>query len=83
MHMGVVFITMFFGGTMPLAYLISCCSFSTVYWIEKNFLLRFCKRPIAYSEDLAILVSELMPWATFWHLIFAAWSFSMIAVPKR
>lgn len=82
MHTGVIFITLFLGGTLPLSYAISCISFMTIYWLEKHFLLKFCKRPVPYSNMLSCLISEIMPWAALWHLAFAAWSFSMIAVPE-
>ena len=82
MHTGVIFITLFLGGTMPLSYAISCISFVTIYWLEKHFLLKFCRRPVPYSDTLSRLITEILPWAAFYHLAFAAWSFSMIAVPE-
>lgn len=82
MHTAVIFVTLFLGGTLPLSYAISCISFITIYWLEKHFLLKFCRRPVPYSDMLSRLISELLPWAAFYHLAFAAWSFSMIAVPE-
>ena len=41
-----------------------------------------CRWPIAYSSDLPIYVSQTLPYATLYHLLFSLWAFSMIAVPK-
>lgn len=41
-----------------------------------------CRWPVSYSSDLPIFAARMLPYATFLHLIFALWSYSMIAVPQ-
>ena len=41
-----------------------------------------CRWPINYNADLAKFVTEALPFSVLWHLAFAFWAFSFIAVAR-
>jgi len=45
-------------------------------------ILQVCRWPVAYSSELPIYASHMLPIASFVHLLFALWAYSMIAVPQ-
>lgn len=61
--MTIIFVTMLFSSSMPLLYIIAALYFVAAYWAEKFELLTIAKRPIAYSDDLAMYVTETLPFA--------------------
>lgn len=50
------------GGT-PLIYASAALYFSSTYWFEKWELLKLSRRPVAYSGDLAAMVTNVLPYA--------------------
>ncbi|KAG1659884.1 hypothetical protein FOA52_002129 [Chlamydomonas sp. UWO 241] len=81
-HLGVIFITMLFASAIPMLYWSAAASFATMFFIDKYFLLKVCRNPIHYSPHLGIYAAEALPFAVPWHLLFAFWAFSFIAVPR-
>lgn len=74
--LNLIFVTMFFGGGIPLLYLVTAVSFMLQFHVEKAELLRLSQRPPSFGPDLAVMVGKLLPYATLWHFVFSAWSFS-------
>eukprot|EP00210_Caulerpa_lentillifera_P002090 g2005.t1 len=74
--LNLIFVTMFFGGGIPMLYLVTAISFLIQFHLEKAELLRLSQRPPSFGPDLAEMVGRLLPYATLWHFVFSAWSFS-------
>ncbi|GFR42972.1 hypothetical protein Agub_g3971 [Astrephomene gubernaculifera] len=81
-HLYVLFVVMTYSGGMPVMYLLAAVHFASAYWSEKFELLRVCKRPLAYSRDLADYVSTTIPFAALWHLTLATWMYGLFGSPK-
>ncbi|KAK9817052.1 hypothetical protein WJX72_008912 [[Myrmecia] bisecta] len=74
--LNIVFCTMLFAAGLPVLYPIAALIFIAAYWCEKWELLKLSKIPPQYTNDLAELTGNLLPWAAVWHLGFAAWAYS-------
>ncbi|KXZ51373.1 hypothetical protein GPECTOR_13g862 [Gonium pectorale] len=82
MHLYTLFVIMMYGSTMPLLYVIGAIHFASCFWAEKFELLRVCKRPLSYSNDLATYASSTMPFAALWHLAMAIWAYSLFGTAE-
>ncbi|GLC46207.1 hypothetical protein PLESTB_001535200 [Pleodorina starrii] len=81
-HLYVIYVVMVYSAGVPLLYMLAAVHFATCYWSEKYELLRLCKRPLAYSRDLAVYFTSSLPFAALWHLAFGTWFYSLFGVPK-
>lgn len=52
------------------------------YWIEKAELLKMSRRPAAHSSDLSDMITQILPYAALWHLLFSTWAFSFYPTQK-
>src|SRR5687768_7290285 len=56
----VVFICLLYGAGLPLLYFSTVINLMIIYWLDKYFLLRICKVPKRYDEQLEQKVRQAL-----------------------
>lgn len=71
-----LYVTLMYGGGMPLLYVCAMISFFAIYWVDKITLLRVYKTPPRYNKKLMSASRSWLVPALIIHLIFSFWMFS-------
>jgi ABC-type multidrug transport system fused ATPase/permease subunit len=70
-----LFVTMAYCGPIPLLIPLLAMFFVARYWTDKFVLLKFSWIPPNFDEKMHKLVTKILPYALFVHLIFNIWSY--------
>lgn len=64
-----VFVTLFFGGGLPLLYPISALYFGVTYWVDKYLLTKHYRKPPSYNTRIAKGALFWFKWALLIHCV--------------
>ena len=67
----IIYLAMVFGGGIPLLFIIGFIYFILGYWSDKIIVLRFSRRPQAYSFEYIDAVCNTIPVAIILHIAFS------------
>lgn len=65
----VIFICLFFSGTMPLLYPIALVYIVLIFWFSKFFMLKFCQITTIFESNLVLNSYKTLKYAMFMHLL--------------
>lgn len=71
-----LFVTLMYGGGLPILYPCLICSFFIIYWVDKFTLLRVYQSPPRYNKKLMEATRGWLTVALIIHLVFSFWMFS-------
>jgi hypothetical protein len=64
-----VFVTLFYGGGLPLLYPISALYFGVTYWVDKYLLTKHYRKPPSYNTRIAKGALYWFKWALLIHCV--------------
>ena len=74
--MNLIFVAFLYSTAMPLVYALLALSLGLQYLMEKYELLKLCKKPPAYTADLALMTANTLPYALLGHFLLGIWALS-------
>ena len=74
--MNLIFVVFLYSTAMPLVYALLALSLGLQYLMEKYELLKLCKKPPAYTADLALMTANTLPYALLGHFLLGIWALS-------
>ena len=76
--LNILWVILTYSSAIPIMNFFGVVFFSTAYWCDKAVLLRACKKPAQYDEQLAVLCTNMMSVGMIVHLAISVWFFGYL-----
>ena len=76
--LNILWVVLTYSSAIPIMNFFGVVFFSTAYWCDKAVLLRACRKPAQYDEQLAVLCTNMMSVGMILHLAVSVWFFGYL-----